>query len=73
MKINVGTPDRLLRLIAGVVLIAVPFFTQWVLFANPLWNWLLIVVGVVLVMTGTLRFCPAYCMLNISTSKGDKK
>jgi predicted phage tail protein len=73
MRVNVGTPDRWLRLIAGLVLIALPFFTGWALFANPVWNWVMVVIGAVLVATGVLRFCPAYCMLNLSTSKCDRK
>lgn len=73
MKINVGTPERLLRLIIGVALIATPFLTGWALFANPLWNWPFIGVGTMLVLTGTLRFCPGRCMLNRATSKCAKK
>ncbi len=69
MKINVGTPDRLIRLIIGLLLIAAPFVTGWALFANPVWTWVFVIVGLVLAVTGLVRFCPAYWMLNLSTAK----
>lgn len=67
MTINVGTPDRILRLILGLLLIAAPFITGWALFANPVWLWASVIVGVVLALTGIIRFCPGYTLLNIST------
>lgn len=69
MKINVGTPDRIARLIIGVLLVIAPFVTGWALFANPVWTWVFVIVGAVLAVTGTVRFCPLYAMLNLSTTK----
>jgi hypothetical protein len=50
MKINVGNLDRLARIAAGVVLIALAATDTvgW-------WGWL----GVVPLATGLFRFCPA--------------
>ena len=58
MKTNIGTPDRLLRMVAGLVLIALAATgtVGW-------WGWL----GVVPLATGLLRFCPLYPLLGISS------
>ncbi len=60
MDKNVGGIDRLLRIIAGVALIA------WVLLgAGPTWAW----IGVVPLLTGLFNFCPAYTVFGINTCK----
>lgn len=69
MKLNVGTPDRIVRLIIGVLLLVAPFVTGWALFANPVWTWVFVIVGLVLAVTGLVRFCPAYAIFNLSTSR----
>ena len=58
MKINVGTPDRVLRVVIGLVLIALAATgtVGW-------WGWL----GVVLLASGLFRFCPAYALLGVNT------
>ena len=63
MKINVGTPDRVLRVVIGLVLIALAATgtVGW-------WGWL----GVVLLATGLFRFCPAYALLGVNTCKMKK-
>jgi hypothetical protein len=69
MTFNVGTPDRIVRVILGLFLIAAPFVTGWALFASLAWTWGALLVGIVLVATGAIRFCPAYRLFNLSTSK----
>jgi len=65
---NVGTPDRIIRLILGAILIAVPFFGgaaitgSWLAWAAP-------IVGVVLAATAFLAFCPIYRVLGLSTRR----
>lgn len=73
MKLNVGTPDRIVRLIIGVLLLVAPFVTGWALFANPVWTWVFVIVGLVLGVTGLVRFCPAYAIFNLSTSRTKDK
>ena len=73
MKINVGTPDRIVRLVIGVLLVIAPFVTGWALFANPVWTWIFVIVGAVLAVTGVVRFCPAYAIFNLSTAKTQDK
>ena len=58
MKSNVGTLDRILRIVAGLVLIALAA-TGTV----GLWGY----IGIVPLLTGLFRFCPAYPLLGIST------
>ena len=58
MKTNVGTLDRSLRIGAGVVLIGLAV-AGWI---EP-WGYL----GIIPLLTGLLRTCPAYSMLGIST------
>lgn len=59
MNINIGSTDRMLRVIAGVIIIAVGVYYQsW-------WG----VVGLVPLLTGLFRFCPLYKMLGTNTCK----
>jgi len=59
LKLNVGTIDRTIRILLGLALMAAANFGA----IGP-WGWL----GVVLVVTGAIRFCPAYFLLKMSTS-----
>lgn len=58
MKINVGSADRIIRILAGIALIA-GAATGYI----GMWGYL----GVVPLLTGTFRFCPAYLPFGIST------
>lgn len=64
MKINVGSMDRILRIIAGLALIALAATG-----IIGVWGW----IGVVVLLTGVFRFCPAYVLLGMSTCPLDKK
>lgn len=69
MRFNVGTPDRIARIVIGIVLVLLPFISGLALFANPLWLWASVVVGGVLIVTALVRFCPLYAILGLSTCK----
>ncbi|WP_295523535.1 DUF2892 domain-containing protein [uncultured Pseudacidovorax sp.] len=58
MTPNVGTLDRVLRIVAGLVLIGLALAG-----AIGAWGW----IGVVPLATGLLRFCPAYTLLGLRT------
>ncbi len=60
---NVGTFDRILRIIAGAILIA------YVVYAGPdsPLNWAGIVAGVVLIGTALVGWCPAYRLIGLRT------
>lgn len=60
MQANIGTIDRALRVVAGVLLIALSLFG-----VIGLWGW----IGVVPLATGLFSFCPAYRLLGLSTCK----
>jgi hypothetical protein len=55
---NVGTVDRVIRILAGLALI-----TASLLGYIGVWGW----IGVVLLATGLFRFCPAYMPFGFST------
>jgi O-antigen ligase len=58
MKLNVGGADRILRIVAGLILIALA-----VTGTVGIWGW----IGVVPLLTGMFRFCPAYTLLGVNT------
>lgn len=58
MKLNVGGIDRALRIIVGLVLIGLAA-TNTV----GVWGW----IGVVPLLTGVFKFCPAYTLFGMST------
>lgn len=58
MDSNVGGIDRVLRIVAGLVILALGL-------VGPLGWWGLI--GLVPLATGVMRFCPAYTLLGIRT------
>ena len=60
MNANVGGIDRLLRIVAGIAILSLFF----VLEGNARY-WALI--GIVPILTGTFRFCPAYLPFGINT------
>lgn len=67
MSANVGTIDRILRLVIGIVLIVLPFVTGFALWTNPLWMYGSVIVGAVLVGTAAIRFCPLYRLFGMRT------
>ncbi|WP_423457072.1 YgaP family membrane protein [Ottowia sp. VDI28] len=58
MKLNVGGMDRILRIVVGLVLIALAATgtVGW-------WGWL----GVIPLLTGVVRFCPLYSLVGLNT------
>lgn len=58
MQPNVGTVDRVLRILAGLALIAASL-----LGTIGVWGW----IGLVLIATGVFRFCPAYLPFGLRT------
>ncbi|HCV12881.1 MAG TPA: hypothetical protein DGC76_04135, partial [Candidatus Accumulibacter sp.] len=58
MKTNVGGIDKLLRIVVGIVLIAMA-----ALGIIGAWGW----IGVVPLLTGLFGVCPAYSLLGMNT------
>ena len=59
-KVNVGGIDRILRIVVGLVLLAL-------VFVGPRTPWGLL--GVVPLVTGLFRICPLYSLLGLRTCK----
>ena len=64
MEKNVGSVDRVIRLILGIVLVVlgINFVENW-------WGIAMIVVGAVLFGTGLMNRCALYAPFGISTAK----
>ncbi|TCS82489.1 YgaP family membrane protein [Tepidibacillus fermentans] len=60
MKQNVGTIDRIIRVILGVILLAL-LFTD-ISFRNFGW------IGVIPLLTGAIGYCPLYSIFKIKTN-----
>ena len=65
MKVNEATWDRIIRVVAGIVL----FFLGITGVAGGAWMWVAYVLGVVLLLTGITGFCPLYFLFHIGTNK----
>ena len=64
---NMGSTDRMLRLAAGVLLLLLALFSGKPLFEGSLLMNATLVIGVVLIGTALLKFCPFYRVLGIRT------
>ena len=69
MKKNLGTPDRVIRILLAAVL-AFVYFGGWVTGTAGM---LLLAVGIVLVLTSVVSFCPLYKILGLSSARNTPK
>ncbi len=60
MKKNVGTADRVIRVVAGLAILSLAVI-------GPRSPWALL--GAVPLLTGLVAWCPPYAVLGISTKK----
>ena len=59
MKKNIGTADRTIRIIVGVIIIILGLvFKSW-------WG----IIGILPIITAAIGWCPPYTLLGISTRK----
>ena len=66
MKKNIGAADKWIRIAAGIVLLALIFVIK------SDWRWLGLI-GVILLGTAFLNFCPLYKLLGLSTFKDENR
>ncbi len=60
---NIGQTDKIIRIIAGVILISLDLFEV----VTGSFSWVLSVVAIILIATALLNFCPLYKVLGKST------
>ena len=63
LKPNVGTQDKFIRTLAAVLLALLSYFG----ILEGTWGMVALGIAVVLLLTGTFRFCPLYRLLGIRT------
>lgn len=63
MKVNIGTADRVIRVVVGLAIICVgAYYQSW-------WG----LIGLLPILTASIRFCPAYVPFGITTCKPETK
>lgn len=65
MNRNIGNADRLIRILVGIALLSLFFLLE----GNARWLGL---IGVVLIGTASISFCPVYRLLGLSTREAEK-
>lgn len=61
---NVGTIDRVFRVVVGLALISLVFVGP-----QTAWGW----IGVIPIVTAAVGFCPAYRLVGIRTCETDRE
>lgn len=62
---NIGTPDRILRILLGIAVIVGAF-----IYTESFWEIVLVLVGILVLLQGVLGWCGLYALLRINTNKG---
>lgn len=62
MKANVGTIDKIVRLVLGLALISLVFVGP-----KTNWGW----IGAIFVVTSLISFCPLYRLIGFSSKNAD--
>ena len=70
MKKNIGNTDRFVRVMFGIILLII--FTSGAI-TNSLWNWIILAVSLVLIITAFATFCPLYALLGKSSCEVKRK
>ena len=65
MTQNVGSVDKIIRLVLGIILLALGIFQLGI---ASLWGILAVIVGVVLIVTALIKFCPIFKILGINSN-----
>ena len=66
LKKNVGTVDRVIRAIIGIILVAAYF-----MYPDMAYKLVALIVGLILLVTAVLSSCPLYAIFGIKTCKND--
>ena len=68
MKKNIGNADKIIRIIAAVI-IALLYFTQQISGTTVI---ILLILAGIFILTSFISFCPLYLPFGISTRKKEK-
>ena len=69
MKKNVGNGDRFLRIMIGIIALILVIGNV----VEGTLMWIALAVGVIMVLTSSLQFCPLYTLLGVNTCKVKSK
>lgn len=69
MKKTVGSTDKVIRIILGIILLILAFATS----VGPAGKVILIILGVVAILTALTGICPLYSLFGINTCKVKNK
>jgi len=70
MKKNVGSTDRFVRVIFGIILLIIYMAGA---FDSSLLSWALLIISAVLILTSFANFCPFYAIFRIDTFTRKRK
>ncbi len=65
MGCNVGKSDQYVRYVIGILLV-VAYLLHWL---SGTWGWVSLIVGLILVITAAIHYCPIYSIIGVSTCK----
>ena len=68
MKKNIGNSDRFLRIMAGILALIIVMGNV----VEGTSMWIFLSVGLIMVVSSSLEFCPAYALFGINTCKKNK-
>lgn len=69
MTTNLGSLDRIFRALLGIVLLAAPFVSGLAIFTGTTATLVCVVLGLVMLGTSAVKFCPLYRVFGIRTCK----
>ncbi len=69
MTANLGSVDRIFRLILGVVLLGAPFISGLALFESSAATIVSVIAGLIMVGTSAMKFCPLYRIFGLRTCR----
>lgn len=70
MTTNVGTIDRILRAVLGIVLLYLAFLSGLPAFEGALVKYGAAAIGVVMLVVASTRVCPIYSIFGFKTCRG---
>ncbi len=66
MKPNIGNTDRIIRAVVGIALLLIGFLVPM---SSVVLQVIIVLLGVLLLATAALRFCPVYIPFKFNTLK----